>query len=71
MYDGIASDAISAGNGKLVGSKVTITKMKDIKFISYFTIMLILLQSFSAVANSLDFHATDSSASSAGTSTLG
>lgn len=34
-------------------------KMKNIRFVSYFTIMLILFQSFSAVAKSLDFHATD------------
>ena len=33
--------------------------MNNIRFVSYLTIMLILLQSFSAVANSLDFHATD------------
>ncbi len=33
--------------------------MKHIRFVSYFTIMLILSQSFSAVANSLDFHAAD------------
>jgi hypothetical protein len=33
--------------------------MKNIRFVSYFTIMLILFQSFSAVANSLDFHAID------------
>ena len=33
--------------------------MKNIRFVSYFTILLILLQSFSAVANSLEFHAID------------
>jgi hypothetical protein len=33
--------------------------MKNMRFVSYFTIMLILFQSFSAVANSLDFHAID------------
>jgi len=33
--------------------------MRNTRFVSYFTILLILLQSFSAVANSLDFHATD------------
>lgn len=33
--------------------------MRNVRFVSYFTILLILLQSFSAVANSLDFHATD------------
>ena len=33
--------------------------MRNIRFVSYFTILLILLQSFFAVANSLDFHAID------------
>jgi hypothetical protein len=33
--------------------------MKNIRFVSYITIMLILFQSFSTVANSLDYHATD------------
>ena len=33
--------------------------MKNIRFVSFFTIMLIIFQSFSAVANSLDFHAID------------
>ena len=33
--------------------------MRNIRFVSYFTILLVLLQSFSAVANSLDFHAID------------
>jgi hypothetical protein len=33
--------------------------LENIRFISYFTIALILFQSFSAVANSVDFHATD------------
>tara|TARA_A200000159_G_scaffold159380_1_gene177932 strand:+ start:56 stop:481 length:426 start_codon:yes stop_codon:yes gene_type:complete len=34
-------------------------KMKKLKRTSYIMIMLILFQSFSAVANSLDFHAID------------
>ena len=33
--------------------------MKNLKRISYIVISLILFQSFSAVANSLDFHAID------------
>jgi hypothetical protein len=33
--------------------------MKNRRLVSYFTIVLILFQSFSAIANSLDFHATD------------
>jgi hypothetical protein len=33
--------------------------MKTTRFVNYFTIILILLQSFSTVANSLDFHAND------------
>jgi hypothetical protein len=33
--------------------------LRNIRFVSYFTILLILLQSFFAVANSLDFHAID------------